>query len=132
MPTPEKAPLVPSVTGNPATDSIIRNCIVATSAAAAGVMVTWLNAHGFNDPNLSLMISGAIAAVLSAAAAALWGWWAAHMSQAAIVNNTVRAALTQEVPAAIMAKATETQARAVEENPNTTVVPTPPASPKAL
>lgn len=117
-----KQTLVPTVTGNPAADTIIRNCIIASSGAAAGVMVTWLNAHGFNDPNLSLMISGAIAAVLSAVAATVWGWWATHMSQNAIVENTIHAALTGEVPVAVIAKATEAQAKAVDLSPTASVV----------
>lgn len=130
MPDQSKAALVPSITGNPAADTIIRNGIIAASGAAAGVIVTWLNAHGFNDPNLSLMVSGAVAAVLSGIAATAWGWWQTHQSQAAIVNNTIHAALTGEVPAAIASKATEEQARAVEASPTATVVsvqPTPTA-----
>ena len=50
MPTPSNATLVPTVTGNPAADTIIRNSIIGLSGAIAGVIVTWLNAHGFNDP----------------------------------------------------------------------------------
>lgn len=120
-----KQTLVPTVTGNPAADTLIRNCIIASSGAAAGIMVTWLNAHGFNDPNLSLMISGAIAAVLSAVAATAWGWWATHMSQNAIVNNTIHAALTGEVPVSVIAKATEAQAKAVDMSPTASVVARP-------
>lgn len=125
-----KTPLVPSITGNPAADTVIRNSIIAASGAAAGIIVTWLNAHGFNDPNLSLMVSGAVAAVMSTVAAMAWGWWQTHQSQLAIVNNTIHAAVTGEVPVAIVAKATAEQARAVEDSPTATVVmhaPTPPA-----
>lgn len=116
------AATVPTVTGNPATDTIIRNAIIGMSGAAAGVIVTWLNSHGFNDPNLSLMISGAIAAVLSMLAATIWGWWSTLQSQKAIVNNTVHAALTGEVPVSVMAKATIAQAVAVDQSPRATVV----------
>ncbi len=131
--TPSNAALVPTITGNPATDTIIRNAIIGLSGAAAGVIVTWLNAHGFADPNLSLMVSGAVAAVLSTVAAAAWGVWATHKSQAAIVNNTVHAALTGEVPVSVISKASESQAKAVEASPTATIVakPAEPPAPAA-
>lgn len=65
---------VPSLTGNPGLDSIIRSGLIAASAAITGVILTWLNAHGFNDPNLSVMIGGAVFAALLALAGAAWGW----------------------------------------------------------
>lgn len=120
-----KAALVPSITGNPAADTIIRNGIIAASGAAAGIIVTWLNAHGFSDPNLSLMVSGASAAILSGIAATIWGWWQTHQSQNAIINNTIHAALTGEVPEAIASKATAEQASAVEASPTAKVVAAP-------
>ena len=127
--TPSNAPLVPTVTGNPAADTIIRNGIIGLSGMAAGVIVTWLNAHGFHDPNLTLMVSGGFAAVLSMLAATVWGWMATHWSQAAIVNNTVHAALTGEVPVAVISKATEAQAQAVQASPRADVVDKPSAPP---
>lgn len=123
------AALVPTVTGNPVYDTVIRNSIIASSGAVAAVIVTWLNAHGFKDPNLSLMVSGAIAAIMSGGAAMVWGWWATHMSQNAIVNNTVHAALTGEVPVAVIAKATEAQAKAIDLSPTASVVMAPATTP---
>lgn len=61
------------VTGNPKVDAIIRYALVAACGAMTGVIMTWLNAHGFNDPNLNLMISGAVASVIGGAVLALWG-----------------------------------------------------------
>lgn len=119
--TIQKTALVPSVTGNPAADTIIRNCIIGASGAAAGVIVTWLNAHGFNDPNLSLMISGAFAAVFSFLAATIWGWWQTHQSQLAIVNGVVKAALTGVVPEPVAAKATNEQVAAIVASPTAQV-----------
>jgi hypothetical protein len=136
MATTANTALVPTVTGNPAADTLIRNGIIAASGAAAGIIVTWLNAHGFNDPNLTLMVSGAVAALLSGVAATAWGWWQTHQSQAAIVNNTVHAALTGEVPESIISKATEAQAQAVQASPTASVVsksaePPAPEAPKS-
>lgn len=72
MATP--ATSLPTVTGNPAVDSLIRNGLTAASASLSAVILTWLNAHGFNDPNLNLMLSGIIFAVLVALAGLAWGY----------------------------------------------------------
>lgn len=68
------AQILPSITGNQAIDRLIRSAFLAIAAGATGVIVTWLNAHGFHDPNLSLMISGAIVSVLTGAAVVVWGY----------------------------------------------------------
>jgi hypothetical protein len=118
---PAKAAIVPSITGNPMLDTALRNGIITASAALAAIIVTWLNSKGFSDPNLTLLVSGAIASVLTAIAAIAWGIWQTRKSQQAIVNNTVHAALTGEVSAAIVAQATPEQAKAIQAAPNTTV-----------
>lgn len=63
-----------SITGNPAIDGLILKGLMAGAAAITGVILTWLNAHGFSDPNLNLMLSGAILSVLAMAATAVWGY----------------------------------------------------------
>lgn len=72
------------VTGNPTVDAVIRYALVAACAAATGVITTWLNAHGFNDPNLSLMIAGAVASTLAVIVLALWGIIKASKNEAII------------------------------------------------
>lgn len=63
-----------SLTGNPAVDNLIRTALLSGSVALTAIIVTWLGAHGFTDPNLNLLISGAIFSVLAAGATALWGY----------------------------------------------------------
>lgn len=75
--------LLPSITGNQAIDRLIRSGLLAVAAAVTGVIVTWLNAHGFHDPNLSLMISGAIVSILSGIAVTAWGYINGKHSEAA-------------------------------------------------
>jgi len=65
---------VPTITGNPGLDSLIRSALIAAAAALTGIMLTWLNAHGFSDPNLNLLLSGAVLTVLTTAAVAAWGY----------------------------------------------------------
>lgn len=73
-----------TVTGNPKVDAIIRYVLVAACAAATGVITTWLNAHGFNDPNLSLMVAGAITSTAGVVAIALWGIIKASKNEAIV------------------------------------------------
>lgn len=63
-----------AITGNPQIDGLILKGLIAVSAAAAGVIATWLNAHGFKDPNLNLMIDGLVMSVLSGGLVMVWGW----------------------------------------------------------
>lgn len=88
--------LLPSFTGNQAVDRLIRSALLSIAAGITGVIVTWLNAHGFHDPNLSLMISGAIVSILSAFAIVAWGWVNGRNSETA-----VRAALVTGVQVGI-------------------------------
>lgn len=75
-----------AITGNPAIDGLILKGLMAGSAAIAGVILTWLNAHGFNDPNLNLMLSGAVLSVLAMVATAIWGFIKSRLDQAKAVN----------------------------------------------
>lgn len=119
--SPVKTALVPTVTGNATVDTALRNLTITLSAAVTAMIMTFLNQHGFNDPNLTLLISGAVASTITAIAAIAWGIWSTRQSQKAIINNTVHAALTGEVSAAIISKATPAQAQAIDAAPNATV-----------
>lgn len=63
-----------SITGNPGLDSLIRSGVIAASGVVTGLIVTWLGAHGFTDPNLTLLIGTAVFTTLLAGAAMIWGW----------------------------------------------------------
>lgn len=125
---PVKQPLVPSVTGNPAYDTAIGYIAVHVGAVLAVMCITWMNAHGFDTASLaksgidmSTLIAGAVAGIIISAAAWIWGQWRTCNSQKAIVNETVNAALTGVVPAAIAAKMSPEQAQAIEAAPNAKV-----------
>lgn len=74
-------PVIPSITGYPQLDSLIRSALLSAAAALTAVIVTWLNAHGFTDPNLSVMIGGAILSLLGAVVIAGWGFLQAQWSK---------------------------------------------------
>lgn len=65
--------ILPSITGNQAWDRLIRSIVLSIAAGVTGVIMTWLNSHGFKDPNLSLMISGAVVSALTGIAIVIWG-----------------------------------------------------------
>lgn len=75
-----------ALTSNPAVNGLILKGLTTLSGIIAGVILTWLNAHGFNDPNLTLMLSGAVLSVLSMVAVAIWGFVQTKISQAMAVN----------------------------------------------
>lgn len=66
------------ITGNATVDAVIRYGLVAILAALTGIIGGWLNAHGFHDPNLNLLISGALISTLSGGVLALWGILRTH------------------------------------------------------
>lgn len=91
-------PLVPSITGYPLLDTLLRIGLTSGSAALTAVILTWLNAHGFNDPNLSVMIGGAILTTLIGAATVGWSLIQAKLNQLSIVQHVMNAAATGEIP----------------------------------
>lgn len=93
MSIPDKAastPILPSITGNAGIDSVLRGLILTVSASAAAIMVTWLNAHGFRDPNLDTLIFGIVSSALATVATLAWGYVnRANAEKVAQVTRTV-------------------------------------------
>lgn len=109
MPTPTAtlAPVVPTITGSPALDAFLRNALTGVAAAITAVIVTWLNSKGFNDPNLTLMISAALFAGLCALASAVWAYIQKNKTIKAMADHVVEAAATGIVPENVAAVATK-------------------------
>ena len=63
--------IIPTVTGNPALDGLIRSILTAASMFAAGWLVVQFK---ITDPNLSLLIGGAVFSVLLAVVMAAWSY----------------------------------------------------------
>ena len=112
-------PILPSITGNQAADRLIRSAILAIAAAATGVIMTWLNAHGFHDPNLSLMISGAIVSVLGAAAVMIWGYINGARTEAA-AKQAVAIGVQSGINLTIAGKALANDGSVVSKNDGST------------
>jgi hypothetical protein len=98
-----KLPVMPSITGNPLIDTLIRSALIAVATAIGAVIVTWLNAHGFNDPNLGTMVTGAILSVLAVIAVGAWGYINAKLTRQRVVATTAVAAATGVIPTPVVA-----------------------------
>ena len=77
------------ITGNPAIDGVILKLLTAAAAGLTGIILTWLTAHGFSDPNLGLMLSGAVFSVLCTIAVTAWGFFQSKVNQARAVQAGV-------------------------------------------
>lgn len=62
-----------SITGNDTVDAFIRYGLVVAFTFLTGTIMGWLNAHGFNDPNLTVYVPAAVAGFLGTVAVAAWG-----------------------------------------------------------
>lgn len=78
-----------ALTGNPAIDGLIIRVLASAAAAIAGIIATWLNAHGFHDPNLKLMLSGLLLSLLCGGGSLIWGFVLAKINQAKAVQAGV-------------------------------------------
>lgn len=87
LPSPV-APALPFSTGNPTYDSLIHSALIAASAALTAYIVAWLNAHKITDPNLNLMVGGAIFGVLAAIAGTAWSVWQ-HIVTKQVLTNVI-------------------------------------------
>lgn len=129
-----KTQILPAITGNPRADALWRYAAAAVGALVAGIAIGWANAHGFDFKALAklgidmpTLIAQAATGLVIATVATVMGYRAVGKSEAAVVNNTVAAALTGVVPLAIAAKASEAQAAAIDASPTATIANVPPA-----
>lgn len=101
--------VIPTITGNSQLDTMIRYFLLAASAAITAIIVTWLNAHGFTDPNLVTMISGAVFTALVVIAVFIWGFIQNNLLKVSVVNHVIATAVTGKVTPAVKAIATPAQ-----------------------
>ena len=93
-------------------ETIVRNILIKLSGAVTGIILFQLAKYGMTEQagaalgvSFSMLISELVASVLFGVAAIAWGWWQARRSSLAVINNTIRAAITGKVPDAIYRKA---------------------------
>lgn len=75
--------LLPSITGNQAYDRLIRSFLVAASGGLTAWILAWLKARGYSDPNMDILVSGAVFSALTTIAVMVWGFVNGQRSEAA-------------------------------------------------
>lgn len=115
--------VLPAITGNALADTNIRYAAAIIGAAIVGFGVSWAKARGWHVPDAdTLKLYGQlVGGVVLLVGAWIAGNRATISSQAAVVNSTVKAALTGEVPANVAAKASPEQVAAVVASPTATI-----------
>lgn len=120
--------ILPSFFASAKTDTVLRYAAGAIGGAVVGWAAGWARSRGWYVPDkdvLNLAAQG-IGGMVVVAVVARLGVNAVTKSEAVVVNNTVRAAITGEVPQAIADKATQTQIDHIVASPVATVSPAPP------
>lgn len=134
MADPVKAPLVPTVTGNPQLDTFLGYAATHVGAIAAAAAIAWMDSKGFDSKALAstgldmpILIATTVSGILLSGGAWVWGQLRTRWSQAAIVNTAMQAVLTQTIPSSVVAKAPQALAQAVEAAAHVTVTDEAPA-----
>lgn len=95
------APLIPSITGSPILDSLIGRASAAIGGALAAVLIPWLAKHGLDGLNAQVA-SAAIGSVVLLGISTGWAFLMHNRSTAAVVNQAVEAAITSQIPQAVI------------------------------
>lgn len=95
-------PIVPAITGNPFIDTALRVLLTSAAAAITAIIVTWLAAHGYNDPNMALMVGGGVLSVLIGAVTVIWSFLQTKLNQTNTVHQVINAVATGVIPDNIM------------------------------
>ena len=81
--------LLPSITGNQAYDRLIRSALIAVSGGLTAWIVAWLKARGYSDPNIDILVSGAVFSALTTVAVVAWGFVNGSRTEAAAKQAVV-------------------------------------------
>jgi len=120
--------ILPSFFATAKRDVVARYAAGALGGAIVAWAAGWASARGWYVPSKDIldMMAQGLGGVILVVVATKLGVDAVDKSEKAVVNNTVRAAITGEVPQVIAEKATATQRDHIEASPNSIVVAVPP------
>lgn len=107
--------VLPFTTGSPGMDSLVRSGLIAASIGATGLIVGFLNAHGFRDPNLPVYVGGAVLGVFGGIFGAAWGWLQQKKAKTVIAQHIVQAAVSGTAPPAAIAEVKKVAPALAEE-----------------
>jgi hypothetical protein len=90
-------PVLPFTTGSTRMDSMLLSVLIGASGIATGLIVGWLNAHGFSDPNLTLLVSGMVFSLLAGVVGGAWSYFKQKQAQDSVVERTIAAATSGSI-----------------------------------
>lgn len=96
-----KLPVMPSVTGYPQLDTLIRGVFIGASVWATTKLLDALGSHGVNVSDYYTLVAGAIFSSLVTAATLIWGFIQAQLTKKAIATHIVAAVVTQQISPAV-------------------------------
>lgn len=119
--------ILPAWLGTASRDAVARYAAASVGAAVVGWGASWAASHGWYVPDKDVLslAAQAIGGVALTVLMTRWGVNATRKSETVAVANTMAAAATGIVPAAIAAKATPEQLAQVEAAPHAEVLPVP-------
>lgn len=126
-----KDSILPAWLGTASRDAVARYVAASIGGATVAWGASWAKSHGWYVPDKDVLAlaAQAIGGVALVALMTRWGVNATNKSEKVAVANTMEAAATGVVPAAIAAKATPEQLAKVDASPQATIAPVPPVKP---
>lgn len=124
---PKTIQILPAITGDARRDALFRYVGGVVGGAIVGVAVGFAKAHGWWTPDADMipLLTQAVGGLVIVWFVTRAGMNAVTKSEAAVVSNTISAATTGVVPAAIAARATPAQTASIDASPTAVVAPVP-------
>lgn len=109
MADPTNKPIIPSITGYPAIDTLVGAVLVSGSTMLATTCVTWMNAHGFTDVTVA-QVSGVLLGAFVTVATIIWRMLQTNKTKTAVADHVITAAATGQIPDSILKEAVKAPA----------------------
>ncbi len=101
MADPNNKPIIPSITGFPALDSILAAAILGGAGLIDGKIYGLMDAHALHSADYQAAIFSCTVATLAAIATLAWRIFQTRLNQLAVTQHVITAAATGEIPDAI-------------------------------
>lgn len=102
--TPEKKPLVPTLTGNPVIDMFLGTVLMSGSTVLATTCLTWMNSHGFTGITFEQLL-GTFVGIGGMVFTVLWRYIQTKKTKTAIADHTMTAISTGVIPDSVVKEA---------------------------
>lgn len=87
-------PVIPSITGYPQLDTLLRGAIIAGSSYLTARCIDWMNLHHLTNSDLQITVGGAILSSMILVATLVWGQIQTRLNKLSAVQHVITAAAT--------------------------------------